>query len=324
MGKAKEKLKGLMRGLRASSRFHGLLTFLVFLGVAIIFWFIMALNDSVTETFRVKLHIDNVPDTVTFITDPPTDIHITLRDKGTNLIRSLGTKEPTMTVNFRDYSEDGTFRLTRSDINSVIKSTFGNSVQISAVSIDSLRLYYTTSKGKRVPVVVKVEATAASGYIISGHPTAMERAVRIFSRGDETDTISNVTTERVVKRDLSQTSYFDVKIRPIPNVKIIPSTVRVKVPVEPLVKKETLALVEAVNVPQNQSLLLFPNRVPVSCYVPMSAYNDEQIPVKVYVDYADAQRLKGNKLPVSVNEYPRYVVNIELNTDSVEYTVVKH
>ena len=56
----------------------------------------------------------------------------------------------------------------------------------------------------------------------------------------------------------------------------------------------------------------------------MAAFGDDQIPVKVYVDYAETTLEHSNKLPVRIRNYPQYVVNVELVTDSVEYTIVKH
>ena len=324
MGKEKDKLDKMWRSLRTSSRFHSLISFLIFVAIAAIFWLIMTLNDSVTETFRVKLRIENVPDTVTFISDPPADLHVTIRDKGTNLLRSGVIKGPEIAVNFRDYADNGVFRLSRSDINSQLKTVFGNTAQISASSLDSLLVYYTTKKGKRVPIVVDVDASAASGYIISGKPRPEESGVLIYSRGNETDTITHVVTEHLVRRNLSESTSFPVGFLPIRNVKIVPASVKVSVPVQPLVRKETFATVEAINIPDGISLLLFPNRVPVSCFVPMNMFGDDQIPVKVYVDYAETTLEHSNKLPVRIRNYPQYVVNVELVTDSVEYTIVKH
>lgn len=323
MGKVKDAMKRKWRGFRSSSRFHGVLVFLVFVAIAAIFWFIMALNDNVTETFKVKFHIENVPDSVTFITVPPTELHVTVRDKGTNFIRSGLLRDPVLSVNFRDFSEDGVFLLTRSDVTAAIKTSFGNSVQIQSASLDSLRLNYTTGRGKRVPVVVRLDVTAASGYIISGRPETDESGVRIYARGHGADTISHVMTEMIVRRNLSQNTVITAKLAPIPNVRIIPSTIQVKIPVEPLVRKEIYAEIEAVNVPAGTSLLLFPNRVPVSCYVPMSTFNDTEIPITVKVDFLDTKASHGNKMPVHVGNFPDYVYNLEINQDSVEYTLVK-
>ncbi len=309
--------------IRTSSRFHNFMMFLIFVAIAAVFWFILALNDSVTETFQVRLNIQNVPDSVTFITDPPADLHVTLRDKGTNILRSGVVKHPTVNLNFRDYAHEGVFRLSAADMTAELKADLGVS-QITAASIDSLRLYYTTQPGKRVPVMVQSDVTASSGNIISGAPVSLTRFVNVYSYRDEVDTVHSVLTQRLVKKDLSQTSEFDVKLKPIQGVKIVPSQVKVRVPVEPLVHKETYVEVDVENLPAGASLLLFPNRVPVSFYVPMSRFNNENVPMHVVVDYNDTHRTRGSRIPVRVRDHAPGLINVELKTDSVEYTLVRH
>ena len=309
--------------IRTSSRFHNFMMFLIFVAIAAVFWFILALNDSVTETFQVRLNIQNVPDSVTFITDPPADLHVTLRDKGTNILRSGVVKHPTVNLNFRDYAHEGVFRLSAADMTAELKADLGVS-QITAASIDSLRLYYTTQPGKRVPVMVQSDVSASSGNIISGAPVSLTRFVNVYSYRDEVDTVHSVLTQRLVEKDLSQTSEFDVKLKPIQGVKIVPSQVKVRVPVEPLVHKETYVEVDVENLPAGASLLLFPNRVPVSFYVPMSRFNNENVPMHVVVDYNDTHRTRGSRIPVRVRDHAPGLINVELKTDSVEYTLVRH
>lgn len=297
--------------------------FLVFVAIAAVFWFIIALNDNITETFSVRLNIVNVPDSVTFITDPPADIHVTLRDKGTNIMRSGVIKNPEVSINFRDYSRDGIFRLSASDLNAELKSDLGGVAQITSCSIDSLRLYYTTDPGKKVPVVVRADVSAASGYVIPGRPVSVQKFVKVYSYRDEIDTIHTVATQKFVRKDLAQTTVCRVKLVQIPNVKIVPSSVNVSIPVEPLVHKESYVAIDVVNLPANESMLLFPNKVQVSFYVPMSRFNDDNVPIIAMVDYNDIRRSKSSRIPVRLGKYPPMFVNVVLKTDSVEYTLVK-
>lgn len=309
--------------MKASKGFHNALVFLVFLAVATLFWFILALNDSVTRTFDVKLRIVNKPDSVTFITDPPQDIHVTISDKGSNILRSGILQHPGIDINFRDFSNGSVFRFSKSDMTAALKATFGASCQIGSVSIDSLYLTYATGKGKRVPIVCRADVSASVGNVIAGPPRAMEKSVKVFSLSNEIDTITRVYTEPIIKRDLSESKEFEIKLMPIKGAKIVPSSVKVKVEVEPLVKKESLVAVKALNVPEGFSLVLFPTRAPVSYYVPMSRFNDESVPLTVTVDYNDTKKTDANRLPMSVSETRNYVVNPQLGFESVEYTLVK-
>lgn len=323
MAVRKRDIREQWRRIRTSSYFRSAVMFLVFVAVAVFFWLIIALNDSVTQTFSVRLNLENVPDSVVFISDPPADMHVTVRDKGTNILRSGVVKNPRIDINFRDYSNDGIFRMSRADVTAVLKASFGSSVQIVSTSLDSLRLYYTDSPGKRVPIEVRIQAEASSGNIIVGPPVPLERAVRIYSYGNETDTIHKVYTKNMEIKGLDNTSVVTAGIQPIPGVKIVPDTVKLRINVEPLVHKEGYVKVEAHNVPANENLLLFPNVVPVSYYIPMSKFADGDVPVTVRVDYNDTKVYSGNKLPLQIMSYPPFIVNPEIKIDSVEYTLVR-
>ncbi len=323
MGAKLKEIKDKWHGMRASAGFHNFVLFLAFVAVSAFFWLVMSLNDNVTQTFDVDLKVENVPDSVTFINDPPATFHVTLRDKGTNILRSGILSNPRVGLNFRDYAENGIFRVTKTDINSAVKGTFGNSAQITAVSLDSLLLYYTTDKGRRVPVVVGADVSAAPGMVISEDPKPLQRFALIYSYSEDIDTITRVYTQPITRRNLSETTEVEVSMRPIPKVKIVPSEVKVKIPVEPLVKKESMTTVSALNVPEGESLLLFPNRVQVVYYVPMSLFNSDLVPVEVTVDYRDIYKYQGDRLPVSIHSAADYVESPRMFTDSVEYTLVK-
>ena len=70
----KRDLRDTWLKVRASGQFRNVLLFLVFVAVSALFWCILALNDSVTETFTVRVHLENVPDSVTFINQPPPQV----------------------------------------------------------------------------------------------------------------------------------------------------------------------------------------------------------------------------------------------------------
>lgn len=323
MPKNLENIRQNWRRVKNSSQFRNVMMFLIFVVIATIFWFIIALNDNVSETFRVGLRITNIPDSVTFITDPPVEIHVTLRDKGTKILRSGAVKNPTINIDFAEYARDGVLRLTSSDLMSQLKSDFGGMAQITSASIDSLRCYYTTSPGKRVPVIVRSDVSAASGFVVTGEPEPAVKSVLIYSYGDETDTVHQVYTQRLVKKDLSQTSTFPVKIVQIAGIKIVPPSVEVTVNVEALVHKEAYIAVDPLNIPEGESLLLFPPKVPVSFYVPMSKFNDENPSIHVVADYNDIRETKSSMIPVRITASSANLVNVKLMADSVEYTLIK-
>ena len=55
----------------------------------------------------------------------------------------------------------------------------------------------------------------------------------------------------------------------------------------------------------------------------MSKFSDGDIPLTVTVDYKDTHIYKGNRLPLTITSYPPFIVNPEVKSDSVEYTLVR-
>lgn len=306
--------------LRKTRAFHNALVFLGFMVVATIFWFLMALNGNMQGTLKVAVRISNVPDSVTFINDPPTNIHIDIRDKGTSLLRSAIFKDPTLVINFQEFASNGVLRFKKNDLLAALRTTFGNGAHIAATSIDSLYLEYTLRKGRRIPIVAATDVTTASGYVTEGSPRPDPGYVMVYSNRSNLDTLTRVFTEKVVKRDLTESTEATVNIVPIAGMKIIPSKVKVKIPVEPLVNQQTVVQIEAVNVPANESVILFPSTVGVDYFTPMSTF-DKDAKVSVVADYRLINRMTG-RIPIRIAGAPSFYHNVRLQTDSVEYTVV--
>ena len=66
--------------LLRSSRGRDILIFLLFLAVSYGFWVILALNDDMQQDVSVRLEIANVPKGYTFITEPPRELSLSVRD----------------------------------------------------------------------------------------------------------------------------------------------------------------------------------------------------------------------------------------------------
>lgn len=298
--------------------------FLVFVGVSAVFWFILALNDSAQDHFSVNLRIVNQPDSVTFISDVPEKIHVAISDKGTNLWRNGYLKKPVINIDFKEYSSDGVLKYSYNDILTSLKERFGSNATITSVSLDSLQLYYTTSPGKKIPILVDCQVYPASGSILEGSVKASPGSVYVYGDKTSLDTINYIPTESVVLRNINETTDMEVKIKKIPGVRALPSKVKLTIPIEPLVRKEAMVTVDAVNVPEGEELLLFPSKVPVEYYVAMSRLNDdEDNNIQLIVNYDEIRFSRDGKLKVETFKYPDRLKNLTLRNDSVEYAVIK-
>ena len=72
-----------------STKGRDLLIFLLFLGVASIFWLVSNLNNEIEEDIEIPIEIIEIPDSITILDELPTNINVTLREKGTSLVRYI-------------------------------------------------------------------------------------------------------------------------------------------------------------------------------------------------------------------------------------------
>ena len=325
MGNRYERVKNQWNDLKSTSGFKDFMLFLIFVGVSAIFWLILALNDSAQNHFNVRLHFVNQPDSVTFISDVPEKIGVTVSDKGTNLWRKGYLKKPSLNIDFKEYAADGVLRFSYSDLQSALKETFGSTAQISSLSLDSLQIFYTTNAGKKVPVLINCEVFPSSGSTLEGSVRARPGSVYVYGSQEVLDTIRYVRTEKIVLHDLSETTTLDIKIQKLKDARVMPSKVELVVPIEPLVRKEAMVTLETKNVPKGEQLLLFPSKVPVVYYVAMSRLSDdEDSNIELVVDYQDISKSNTGHLKVETINYPDRLKNLRLMSDSVEYAVVRN
>ena len=307
---------------RDSGRLKDFLVFLVFVGIASVFWLIVALNDDAQKSYDVALNINNVPDSVTFINLPPKRLHVNVRDKGANLFRYRITGVPVLNLNFNDFTEGNRFRVSHAGLSASLRHLFGSTAAVSSVMPDSLSLLFTTLPGRRVPVSLKYNVSVAPGMVL-GKPLLSTNTVKVFSVS-KNDTVRRVFSENVVLRNLDKTTTVEVPVLTSPGIRVEPSTVMATFVVEQLIKKESDVLVVADNIPIGRDILFFPSRVRVSYYVPMSKYNENTSgDIKVEASFNEAVLSASDKVAVRIVSKPSYMSNMELLEDSVEYTLVK-
>lgn len=311
------------RRIRHTDSYHNVALFLLFVVLAAMFWLIMAMNDKASRTFDLRLRIVNAPDTVTFITMPPENIHVTLQDKGTVLFRSGIMRHPTIDINFPNYAANGRMRFSSADLTAAIKAKFGNTVTIASANPDSVNIRYTTEHGKRVPIQIVTDLQSAFGFVIGSPLKASAAYVTLYSADINLDTITRVRTSPVIKRNLSENTTVTLPIRTVPGVRAIPDNIRLYIPVEPLVRKQTIIDVTVDNVPPTEDILLFPAKIQVEYFVPMNRFDSQDLGFQIHADYRQIQNHASRRLHTRITHRPSYAVNPTLQTDSVEYTIIK-
>ena len=306
----------------SSSKGRDILLYLVFVVISFAFWAILSLNNLIQDNYKVMFRITGIPQGVTMINDYPREFNVTVKNNGYVLLKYMIGDNPEITVDFKEYANgNGQMLISRQEMEDMLVTEFGSGTSIVSFSPESLSIKYTSLPGKKVPVEIYGDYVANFQYVVNGEIVAVPDSVTIYSDAGNLSAINKVRTEKIISRNLTDSLYVKIAIQNIKDVRAVPDSVDVMIPVEPLVTKRSSIPVIVKNLPENVSVVVFPSYVQVSYLLPMSLYNDRlDDKFEASVDYGDIQGNKA-KLPVRIEIAPEIYQNIQLETDSVEYVI---
>lgn len=306
----------------SSSKGRDILLYLVFVIISFAFWAILSLNNLIQDNYKVRFRITGIPQGVTMINDYPREFNVTVKNNGYVLLKYMIGDNPEITVDFKEYANgNGQILISRQELEDMLVAEFGSGTSIVSFSPESLSIKYTSLPGKKVPVEIFGDYVANFQYVVNGEIVAVPDSVTIYSDAGNLSAINKVRTEKIISRNLTDSLYVKIAIQNIKDVRAVPDSVDVMIPVEPLVTKRSSIPVIVKNLPENVSVVVFPSSVQVSYLLPMSLYNERlDDKFEASVDYDDIQGNKA-KLPVRIEIAPEIYQNIQLETDSVEYVI---
>lgn len=302
-----------------SQRGRNILVFFVFLVISTILWLLLSLNEEDQFDVRMPVKISNVPDSVTVITTPPSAISVSLKAKGTQILKHFGTP-PTFDIDFRVYRTRNSILLRSADVKAIARAAYGGAT-ILVASPDSLNLAYTTKRGLPMPIVIDYQVTAGPQSTIAGRPTLSFDTTLIYTTGRIPSGMNSISTEPIRLTDLNRPTTVRARLVAPRNSRVIPDSVDVTFNVEPLISKTRKVVIEPINVPKGVKLITFPAQTEVFYMVPMSLYNDSDPHFRVYADYNTISSSNSHKIKLRLRDVPPELQNVHLSADSAEYII---
>lgn len=310
-----------IKGVARSKRGRDILVFIVFLLISTVLWFVLSLNEETQFDMRMPVRLSHVPDSVTIISNPPSAISVSLKAKGTQMLKQSFGNVPTMNIDFRVYRSRNAILLGEADIKALARSSFGGAT-ILVVSPDSINLAYTSKPGIPMPIVIDYKVTASPQSTIAGRPRLSMDSVLVYSAGRIPYNLNAISTEPIRLTNLNRTTTTKVRLVAPSNTRVIPDSVDVTFSVEPLISKTRKVVIEPVNVPDGIKLITFPAQIEVFYMVPMSIYNYTDPHFRVLADYNTISNTSDSrKIKLRLRDVPENLQNVHLSADSAEYII---
>ena len=306
-----------------SRRGRDSLMFLLFIGISAILWMVLSLNEEEQFDVRLPMKITHVPDSVMLLSPGPEAFNVSLRARGTQVIRMHAGVVPTMNIDFRAYRSNGLLHLNATELKSVARNALGNA-QVSVVFPDSLSIPYTTHPGFPMAVNLDYKVTTGPQFARKGRPRLSSDSVLVYMAPGKAlpDNYHAVTTEPIRMTGMNKNVSVRVRLVGPPDSRVVPDSIDVSFEVEPLIFKSRKVVIEPVNVPAGTKLITFPAQVDVFYMIPMSDYPKSDPRFRIVADYRSVNPAEASKkMKLTLLDVPPSLQNVHLSADSAEYII---
>ncbi len=327
MGYGLAKIWVRIRNIFFGKKSHEFFVFLFFFAVSTCFWLLQTLNETFETEISVPLALKNVPEKVRITTELPSQIHVTIRDRGTTLLRFLRyTVQNTLEVDFEKYDAGLTnarVQVPTIDVQRLIQSQLGVSSHIISVRPDTLEYYYNRGVGKKLPVKICGTISASpQNYIQSMNFS--EDSVMVYAPNNVLDTMQYAYTQAVNLLGLKENVTQFVSFHRMKGVEYMPNKVEITAFVGYYAEKTVDVPIIGLNFPGDKELRTFPSKAKVTFRVESGRY--QRITADNFVlavTYEELLQNTSDKYRLHLKSLPEGVTNARISPQEVDYLIEK-
>ena len=291
------------------------------------FWLLQTLDETFETDLLVPIELTDVPDDIVITSPLPSHLRVTVKDKGTGLVRYWHHKLDTIRVSFSNYgnvSVSGRVRISQSDIQKALQSRLLGNTKLQAVRPDTLEFYYNHGLHALVPVAIAGEVDTNPHYYLLDVQTSPSM-VEVYAMASTLDTLTAVPTVPVNLTDLKENTTIEVNLAPIRGAKIEPSKVTLTANVDVYMENTIEVPIVSLNFPGDKQLRTFPSTVKVTYTVGYSRNReltrDNFVSLVTYEEILELRKQGKTMLPVLLKTVPEGVTNVRIDPKEVDFLI---
>lgn len=301
--------------------------FSVFVFIATIFWFLNALSNDYTTKLDYPVNYFNYPNNLLPQSELPENISVTVNAYGFDILWKLTVSKP-LEIDIQKHAVKDKTDQKKFIINTNVftDELFPNIANIKVLSINPEVIVFETRKieSKKVPVKTDISYSFKELYMQSGPMYIKPDSIFLFAGKNDLKKVKYVETGKKEFKELDDTLFTKLKIKPIQNINFSVGLITLIVPVEKFTEKSIPVPVIVKNCPDSLRLITFPKESKMTFKITLShydsiSYNDFEL----FVDYNDISKNKSEKLQIYIKGYPKSVKDIKLSPDYLEFVIEK-
>lgn len=315
----KKKLQGVLMGKRTKDTF----IFLFFVLICTIFWFVRELEDSFSTEVVVPIQLTDVPQGVIITTDVPSELRLTIHDKGIELTPLwLREKLDTLHISFRNYDNhetSGHVQLMLPQLQGALRRMLPAGATISSMSPDTVAFYYNRGIHRRLPVRMRGSVEASQQYCVTRTYFTPD-SVDIYAPHAILDTMQAAYTERIQLTELNKSGILPIRMNTMRGMRVFPDSVKLHTEIDLLTRESIELPIQGINFPADKTLRTFPSSVKVSYLVPQrEARNIDHTEFTVVITYAELLENETSRCRPHLTNTPKGVTGALIDPQEVDY-----
>ncbi len=326
-------VKRLGHKLRSTAG-HELMTYLVFLLIAVVIWYMNALNKDYTTDLKFKVKYTGMPEDKVLVNSPPDQLKLTVNAQGFTLLKyKLGfTFYPiTLETNYHTMRKNGSaerggyFLVTQSAFDK-IAIQLGSDLKLRSISPDTLHFLFSETVKKNVSVKPRLHLHFGKEFLPKGPMQVNPATVTVTGPQAIIDTMQYVYTREKTFKRLKDTLRTEITLQEVDKLRYSSDHVNIVQPIERHTEATITVPIEPVNLPEGFTMKTFPGTVTVSCMVSIIDFEKLQpYMFRVVADYASIKDIKDNQAKVKLNllKSPDYVSDVKFQPKNVEFIIEK-
>lgn len=305
------------------------LVFLVSLLLSGAMWIYIELMKDYTTDLQYSLNFMNVPEDLILVNRNDSTIKVGVTAQGFELLEALYFRKNKVfeidlsELRIRQANGMFTAYLPSSQLIRQIDRQLGANNTVSYVKPDTLFFRFAQVTRMKVPVIPDLEFNFSQQYLLYDSVSCMPQDITVTSIKEVTDTLRRLYTEKVVITDRDSSIVLNVPVKRTMAPALLrfsSDSVKITVPV----RKFTEAVFDIpVTMEGNFPVKLFPDKVQVTCMVPMQHFKEiSESGFKAVVVTDNIRKGDIRNLQVELKEIPRHVKVTRIKPEQVEFIIL--
>jgi YbbR domain-containing protein len=196
---------------------------------------------------------------------------------------------------------------------------------VKRVSGDGLVIELDAIVSMKLPVIIQSNIQFKEGFKGIGALKTEPDSVLVSGPQNEFISLDHITSESLDLSDVDNDVDMEIKLTPPEdvNINIVPTRVRAILNVEEFTQKQLILPIELINIPEGQTVKLFPETLSITFDISIDDFNAiTESDFRIICDFSKRDESNNSLIPY-IEQFPATISNIVLSSQRIEYLIFK-